>query len=321
MRVTGPRWSLAGASTPVGTLYRGREGMWAWVLHRITGVAVFIFLLVHVADTAVVRISPAAYNQVMGMYHRPIMALGEAVLVAAVTLHGLNGIRVALIDLAPQGARWQRAIFYAVLGVFAVAMAFFLPAHFRNAFGSHEMIEAANTAKAVVSHLAVAALAVPALRTRRSVEASAGGSRERLGWLLMRGSGVLLIALVAGHIITNLMTGDGVRQINFAFVAGKWANPFWQTWSLLLLLLAMAHGANGMRTVIEDYTSRPATVTPPNTLSLRARPGIFASARFWLLALLYLLTLVVVALGVLVLFTLDPCPPGAPLHLLPSFCI
>ena len=45
---------------PGGTLYRGREGMWSWVLHRITGVAIFFFLLVHILDTALVRVSPEA---------------------------------------------------------------------------------------------------------------------------------------------------------------------------------------------------------------------------------------------------------------------
>ncbi len=48
------------SKTPRGTLYRGREGMWSWVLHRITGVAIFFFLLVHVLDTALVRVSPEA---------------------------------------------------------------------------------------------------------------------------------------------------------------------------------------------------------------------------------------------------------------------
>ena len=50
---------------PAGTLYRGKVGMWSWVLHRITGVAIFFFLLVHVLDTALVRVSPAAYNVVI----------------------------------------------------------------------------------------------------------------------------------------------------------------------------------------------------------------------------------------------------------------
>ena len=50
---------------PAGTLYRGREGMWSWVLHRITGVAIYFFLLVHILDTALVRVSPEAYNAVI----------------------------------------------------------------------------------------------------------------------------------------------------------------------------------------------------------------------------------------------------------------
>ena len=51
---------------PRGTLYRGREGMWSWVLHRITGVAIFFFLLVHILDTALIRVSPEAYDAVIG---------------------------------------------------------------------------------------------------------------------------------------------------------------------------------------------------------------------------------------------------------------
>jgi hypothetical protein len=49
-------------TAPAGTLYRGREGMWSWVAHRVTGVLIFFFLYVHVLDTALVRVSPEAYN-------------------------------------------------------------------------------------------------------------------------------------------------------------------------------------------------------------------------------------------------------------------
>jgi succinate dehydrogenase cytochrome b subunit len=52
----------------VGGLYRGREGMWSWVLHRITGVAIFFFLLVHILDTALIRVSPEAYDTVIGTW-------------------------------------------------------------------------------------------------------------------------------------------------------------------------------------------------------------------------------------------------------------
>lgn len=86
-----------------GTLYRGNEGMWSWVLHRITGVAIFFFLLVHVLDTALIRVSPEAYNAVMSAYKTPIMGLGESVLVAAIVFHAFNGLRIILVDY------WSRA--------------------------------------------------------------------------------------------------------------------------------------------------------------------------------------------------------------------
>ncbi len=55
------------------TLYRGDPGMWSWVLHRITGATIFFFLFVHVLDTALVRVSPQAYNEVIETYKTPIV--------------------------------------------------------------------------------------------------------------------------------------------------------------------------------------------------------------------------------------------------------
>lgn len=63
------------SSTP--TLYRGHEGMWMWIVHRTTGVGIFFFLLVHVLDTSLVRLSPEAYNDVIGSYKTPIYGLIE----------------------------------------------------------------------------------------------------------------------------------------------------------------------------------------------------------------------------------------------------
>ena len=91
-----------------GTLYRGRQGMWSWVAHRITGIAIFFFLLVHVLDTAVVRISPEAYNAVIGTYKNPVMGLGEAGLVAAICYHAFNGLRIILIDFWKDGPSTRR---------------------------------------------------------------------------------------------------------------------------------------------------------------------------------------------------------------------
>ena len=60
--------------------------MWSWVAHRVTGVGILFFLLVHVLDTALVRVSPEAYNAVIGTYKTPVMAFGEIALVAAIEI-------------------------------------------------------------------------------------------------------------------------------------------------------------------------------------------------------------------------------------------
>jgi len=117
---------------PAGTLYRGREGMWSWVLHRITGVAIFFFLLVHILDTALVRVSPEAYNAVISSYQTPIMGLGETALVAAIVFHAFNGIRIILIDF--WSAKYQRVMFYVVIGLWVVTMLAFVPRHLTNVF-------------------------------------------------------------------------------------------------------------------------------------------------------------------------------------------
>ena len=115
------------SKVPRGTLYRGHEGMWSWVLHRITGVAIFFFLLVHVLDTALIRVSPAAYDAVIGTYKNPIMGLGEIVLVAAITYHAFNGLRIILVDLWSKGARYQRQLWWGVLGIWVITMLGFIP--------------------------------------------------------------------------------------------------------------------------------------------------------------------------------------------------
>ncbi|MGE2692235.1 succinate dehydrogenase, cytochrome b556 subunit [Mycolicibacterium pulveris] len=107
------------------TLYRGDPGMWSWVLHRITGATIFFFLFVHVLDTALVRVSPQAYNAVIETYKTPIVGLMEIGLVVAVLYHALNGIRIILIDFWQHGPRYQRQMLWVVVAVF---LAVFIPA-------------------------------------------------------------------------------------------------------------------------------------------------------------------------------------------------
>jgi succinate dehydrogenase / fumarate reductase membrane anchor subunit len=116
------------------------------------------------------------------------------------------------------------------------------------------------------------------------------GSRtnfEMYSWIFMRMSGLLLIVLVLGHLLIMNVLDGGVQRINFGFVAGRWASPFWRTWDLMQLWLAELHGTNGMRTIINDYAVRDTT-------------------RFWLKMLLYTSAFLILVLGTLVIFTFDP---------------
>lgn len=113
---------MAQTSRSRGSLYRGGQGMWSWVAHRITGVLVFFFLFVHVLDTALLRVSPNSYDRVTNIYKNPIVNLFELLLAGAVIYHVLNGIRIMLIDFWSAGARYQKQMFVAVMTLWVALM-------------------------------------------------------------------------------------------------------------------------------------------------------------------------------------------------------
>jgi len=121
-------------SAPAGTLYRGRDGMWTWVAHRITGVMLFFFLFAHVIDTALVNVSPEAYNTALDTYKTPVVALMEVGLVAGVLFHAFNGLRIVAVDFWSQGPRYQRHMSAAVVGVWVLLFVPFVVRHLMNAF-------------------------------------------------------------------------------------------------------------------------------------------------------------------------------------------
>ena len=111
----------------------------------------------------------------------------------------------------------------------------------------------------------------------------------------------ILVVLIFGHLFANLWVGEGIKAIDFAFVGGKWSDPFWQVWDLAMLWLALIHGTNGMRTIVNDYTTKE-------------------KVRKTLVVTLWGTCAALILLGTLVVFTFDPCPAGAAAELLPSFC-
>jgi succinate dehydrogenase / fumarate reductase membrane anchor subunit len=115
----------------------------------------------------------------------------------------------------------------------------------------------------------------------------AGSSFELWTWFFMRISGLVLVILVLGHFTIVHLLGGGIDRVDFAFVSGRWSNPLWQVWDWLMLFLGLLHGANGLKTIINEYVQR-------------------TGLRAVLKSTLYVLTLIFILLGTAVILTFDP---------------
>ena len=116
------RETVAKKKSDFGTLYKGHEGQWTWIAHRVTGVAIILFLFAHVVDTAVIGWGPEAYNRVLSVYQNWGVRLLELGLVAAVLFHAINGVRIMIIDFWPSATRYNRQLLYGTVGLFVASM-------------------------------------------------------------------------------------------------------------------------------------------------------------------------------------------------------
>lgn len=96
-------------------MYRGREGQWAWVLHRVSGIALALYLLLHVIDISLVMYGPAIFNRFLAFYHQWPFRVGLVLIIAGVVYHSFNGLRIILMDFTDWGVKIQREMFYGVL--------------------------------------------------------------------------------------------------------------------------------------------------------------------------------------------------------------
>lgn len=117
-------------------------------------------------------------------------------------------------------------------------------------------------------------------------QARGRGNFELIAWFFMRISGILLVFLALGHVAIMHIIND-IEQVDYAFVAGRWLSPFWRVYDLLLLWLALVHGANGIRVIVDDYARHRGWRV------------------FWK-ALLYTVTALLVIMGTEVIVTFDP---------------
>jgi len=98
-----------------------RTGLWAWLLHRITGLAIVLYLFMHIVVISTALWGRGSFDRTMETLRHPVFAAGELLLVAAVIYHGLNGLRIILLDLGV-GIRYQKTLFW---GAFVLAVAGF----------------------------------------------------------------------------------------------------------------------------------------------------------------------------------------------------
>jgi succinate dehydrogenase / fumarate reductase, cytochrome b subunit len=100
--------------------YRGSVGMVAWAFHRISGLAIWVFIVLHIFDIWLSGANPRLYDELLSIYASPIGRVGEMLLGAALLYHALNGLRIVIMDFWPAMTRFHREMWLAAWGIFVV---------------------------------------------------------------------------------------------------------------------------------------------------------------------------------------------------------
>jgi succinate dehydrogenase / fumarate reductase cytochrome b subunit len=113
---------MAKRKSDFGTLYKGAPGQYSWLAHRITGIAIILFLFAHIVDTAVIGWGPEAYERVISVYENWVVRLLELGLVAAVVYHALNGVKIMIFDFWPSTTKYTRQMSFGTFALFVLSM-------------------------------------------------------------------------------------------------------------------------------------------------------------------------------------------------------
>lgn len=269
--------------------YRGAIGQWSWVLHRLTGLGVVFFLVIHVIDTSWAFFYPDLYEKAIAIYQTPLFTVGEFVLVFAVVYHAFNGLRIAIFDFKPEWWAYQSKAAYVVIAATVLVL---VPMFIGMALHAIEHYQQPDVFILPISVVlveqipfiagmvlaAIAALVLSVIygmiagNDPEPVSAKLSGSQlERFWWSFMRISGLLIVPLVFGHLIM-LHVVQGVFDLTLAghtvvgtnminetgtateFVMHRWSVTAIRLFDIALLALVTIHGFNGLRYVLTDYT-------------------------------------------------------------------
>ena len=218
--------------------YRGKLGMWSWVLHRVAGAGTLVFVIMHVIDTSWATFYPELYARAIEAYATPLFTVGEFALVACVVYHALNGFRVAVLDYRPQWWRHQAAaarlvllgtaiiLIPAFIVMFGHVLNYYnvrLPGEGRGFDLELPLLVEAVTPFAVGTVAILAASAVvagaaavlPGFNKPLAKRTMKRSPLDRFMWSFMRISGLLILPLVFGH-LGMLHLIQGVFDITLA---------------------------------------------------------------------------------------------------------
>ncbi|AHF96724.1 MAG: succinate dehydrogenase, cytochrome b556 subunit [Desulfurella sp.] len=84
--------------------YKWHEGFVAWVLHRVTGLLLILYLFAHEWVISNLQ-NPQSYSQAMGVLESPVFKLLEVGLWLVAAYHAVNGLRVVLVNFAGAAER------------------------------------------------------------------------------------------------------------------------------------------------------------------------------------------------------------------------
>ena len=98
-------------------MYKGQSGMWSWLLHRVTGLGILLFLFIHIVDVSLLGFGPRVYNEGIALFDSVIVRLLSLSLIGAVLLHAFNGVRIMVIDFWRKGVKYQLAMFVIALAL------------------------------------------------------------------------------------------------------------------------------------------------------------------------------------------------------------
>lgn len=253
--------------------YRGAIGQWSWVLHRLTGLGVVLFLFLHVIDTSWAVTNPESYVAAIGSYQSPLFTLGEFGLVFAVVYHALNGLRIVVFDFKPEWWKHQqKAAIWVLAGTGLVLLPYFIPMLY-DAYVHYTGSPSIMPIDQVITHqlpfgmyfvggligAGILAFIVSAVRinvrddggkVKIGKDNGIGRGIEKFWWSFMRISGVIIIPLVFGHLaMMHVLQGVFDLTLQDSEVIGTYdSSALAEAQGELIVLDAEIHAEDGVAT-------------------------------------------------------------------------